>query len=287
MLPLPLASLAGALLLATAATDAAGGPQTRTLRFGGRDRSYTVYLPARYAAAEPIPLVVDIHGFTGTSEGQRASSGFFALHDDPKDGFAIVYPQGLGNSWNAGVACCGQAAAEDVDDVGFLVEMVHRILAEWPRIDAGRVYATGLSNGSAMAQRLGVEASETFSAGAGYAMRLIAPAPGKRRPFAYVDFAGYQDSTVPYRGGRVPSATDNTRTWVELQDCKPTPRTEPMSPPGTKDEPNQCAYYEGCRGGVVVASCSLSGGHMLYANRDEIDIARMGWNFMKRFRRAR
>jgi poly(3-hydroxybutyrate) depolymerase len=275
-----------AALLLAAGQDSSSGPLTRTLEIGGRVRSYVVYLPASYATATSVPLVVNLHALRSTAESQCAGSGFLALHDDPKDGFALVCPQGVGNSWNAGGSCCGQALTEKVDDVAFLVEMVHRIRTEWPKIDAGRVYATGLSNGSAMAQRLGVEASDTFAAGAGYSYMLFADASENRLPFAYVNFAGYQDPSVAYDGGpRNPSVVQNTTTWVRLQGCKASPRIQPMSPPGTADQPNQCAYYEGCRGDVVVASCSLSGGHFLYVNYDEIDVSKMGWDFMKRFRR--
>ncbi len=276
------------LLLALPLLATAGGsdePHARTFEIGGRTRSYTVFLPPSYATVATVPLVVDLHSLTSKGEGQRAVSGFFTLHADPRDGFVIAYPEGFGNSWNAGT-CCGKASADKVDDVAFLVEMVHRILAEWPKIDAGRVYATGLSNGSAMTQRLGVEASDTFVAGVGYAMRLLVPAPEKRRPFAYMDFAAYQDSMVPYRGNDfVPSVAANVANWVALQGCKPTPRIERLSPPGTDDKPNQCAYYEGCSGGVVVASCSVSSSHFMYDNWDEINLARLGWEFMKRFHR--
>ncbi len=283
--PPPIASL---ILASGAAGDE---PQARTVEIGGRTRTYTVFLPPNYATAAKVPLVVDLHVFGNDAESQRVESGYFKLHADPEDGFAIVYPQGVGNSWNAG-GCCGVAAIDAVDDVAFLVEMVHRILAEWPNIDAGRVYVTGRSNGSAMAQRLGVEASDTFVAGAGYAMRLVTPAPEKRTPFAYMDFATYQDTYVAYGGDpgsksrvALPSAADNAATWAALQGCKPTPRVERLSPPGTAKEPNQCAYYEGCAGAVVVASCSLSGGHNVYANPDKVDVSRLGWEFLKRFHR--
>ena len=33
-------------------------------------------------------------------------------------GFVVAYPNGLSNSWNAGV-CCGPSSNDDVDDVGF------------------------------------------------------------------------------------------------------------------------------------------------------------------------
>jgi polyhydroxybutyrate depolymerase len=260
-------------------------PQARSLEFGGQTRSYTVFLPPNYATGDKVPLVVELHAFQSDWETQRKESEYFKLHADPQDGFVIAYPQGTAKSWNAG-ACCGQASDDKVDDVAFIVEMVHRILVEWPRIDAGRVYVTGLSNGSGMTQRLGVEASDTFVAGAGYGMRLLVPAPEKRRPFAYLDVATYGNRYVPYGGDKIfPSAAANAATWATLQGCKPTPRIERLSPPGTADEPNQCAYYEGCTGDVAVVACSVRGGHYVYNTQDKIDVSRLGWEFMKRFHR--
>lgn len=280
--------LLGALLVAACdpGEQVAAGGHRRTFRFDGTVRSYTVYLPARYDTAESVPLVVDMHGAGGTGEGQRAASGFWELHDDPEDGFAIVYPDGVRNLWNAGGTCGACVQSRSVDDVGFLVEMTRRILEEWPRIDAGRVYATGFSNGSAMTQRLGIEASDVFAAGAGYAAPLLAAAPEERRPFPVIHFAGYQDTVVPHGGdGHFPSTDANEATWTALQGCAVTPRIEALSPPGSPRAPNRCAHHDGCAGGVEVVSCSLAADHLVYRNPGHIDVTRMGWEFMRRFRR--
>jgi polyhydroxybutyrate depolymerase len=267
----------------TAASSTTGSPNPRSLD----GRTYTVYLPASYDTVSAIPLVVALHGYSSDGAGEKAVSGYYQLSNDAQDGFVIVYPDGVGNSWNAGPTCCGVAAAEGVDDVGFLAKMVESIRNEWPKIDSSRVYATGLSNGSAMAQRLGAEASETFAAGAGYSQRLLVPAPADRQPFAYIDFAGYQDDVVPYYGGFpyfFPSVADNTAAWVQLDGCSASPWVETLSPPGPGSQPNQCVHYDGCEGGVSVVFCGIQGGHIIEEN-GVFDVASMGWQFMKGFHR--
>ena len=54
------------------------------------------------------------------------------------------------NSWNAG-GCCGAAAQQDVDDLGFLRAVVGWVAA---RADVSSNYAIGMSNGGMMAYRL-------------------------------------------------------------------------------------------------------------------------------------
>ena len=78
----------------------------RTLRFDGVDRAYDLRVPAGYDGSTAIPLVVDLHGLGSSKAGQQALSGMAALAD--AEGFAVVWPDGRFNSWNAGW-CCGQA----------------------------------------------------------------------------------------------------------------------------------------------------------------------------------
>ena len=76
-------------------------------------------------------------------------------------GFIVVWPQaavepisvqGLNTAWNAG-GCCrfkvdneGFGPSDDVDDVGFLREMVGQVAAAHP-VDTSRIYFSGHSNG--------------------------------------------------------------------------------------------------------------------------------------------
>src|SRR5690606_20072953 len=190
------------------------GEFERTLEFDGLTREYKVHVPPHYTEGESLPLVVDIHGLLSQINQQEVFSGYLDLHDDPEEGFAIVYPQGYENSWNAGL-CCGAAADEGLDDVGAIRAIVEAVLSEWPELDRSRIYVTGLSNGSAMTQRLGAEASDLFAAGAGYAFMLLAPAAGNRLPFPIINFHGYNDILVPYNGNATfPSMDANTKNWA-------------------------------------------------------------------------
>ncbi len=106
---------------------------------------------------EPVPLLVALHGGTGSGPQFEGTSGYDGLAE--ANGFLVVYPDGVGSggdedrfrTWNGGV-CCGAAAAEDVDDVSFLVQLVEQ-LSEEHAIDSDRIYATGHSNGMIMSYR--------------------------------------------------------------------------------------------------------------------------------------
>src|SRR5437773_250484 len=74
------------------------GDSTRTMTFGGMSRTYNLHVPPGYNPFLPTPLVMDIHGYTGTASGQANVSGFRALSD--AQGFVVVWPQGYSNSWN-------------------------------------------------------------------------------------------------------------------------------------------------------------------------------------------
>src|SRR3972149_6035846 len=59
--------------------------------------------------------------------------------------------------------CCGEAAKNNVDDVGFVRALIDE-LATLINIDPGRVYATGFSNGAIMVYRLACELSDRIAA---------------------------------------------------------------------------------------------------------------------------
>ena len=89
---------------------------------GAYQRSYRLHIPAHYSPSEAMPLVVVIHGAFDTAEGIEKVSGFSELADREK--FLVLYPNGIGimgwlQHWNAG-HCCGKAAADGIDDVGFI-----------------------------------------------------------------------------------------------------------------------------------------------------------------------
>ena len=72
-------------------------------------------------------LVIVLHGFSETPE--LALQRLNALR---KLGFSLLLPKGTGEhlSWNAG-HCCGEALAENVDDIGFLSSLTRQVLRDW------------------------------------------------------------------------------------------------------------------------------------------------------------
>ncbi|MCU0701951.1 MAG: hypothetical protein MUC96_36075 [Myxococcaceae bacterium] len=129
--------------------------RTVTVMHGGLARTANVHLPASWNGRSPRAVVLNFHGRNSTPTQQNLLSGMNALSD--REGFIAVHPQGVGNTWNAGL-CCGEAQTRRLDDVGFVRALLDSLEASFC-IDDKRVYATGLSNGGFLSHRLGCELS--------------------------------------------------------------------------------------------------------------------------------
>lgn len=136
-----------------------------------------------------------LHGAGDDAEDARAY-GWDDFAD--REGFVVVYPNGIGNSWNGG-ACCRTAAERNIDDVGYLSELSRRVSAE-DGTDPLRVFAAGMSNGGIVAYAWAC-ARPGDLAGIGIVSggRLVdCPAPG---PLAVVAMHGTDDQAIPLSGG--------------------------------------------------------------------------------------
>jgi polyhydroxybutyrate depolymerase len=253
----------------------AGWAQDRTvnLTHGGRSRSYLLHLPTGYDSTVALPLVLDFHGLSGTTSQQAGFSGFRAQSDKAK--FLVAWPQGVGNSWNAG-ACCGTSQSEAVDDVAFAKAVVAHI-SSTRRVDARRVYATGFSNGGMFTNRLASQATDVFAAGAICAGALLSGITSPR-PIAMIAIHGYSDEALPYdgggRGGGTPAAF---KSWSTFNNCQGEPAVETLS------GRNKCESYATCQGGVEVALCSIEGTHAIFTNPSDFPVAERAWAFLSRF----
>ena len=71
-----------------------------TLESGGKTRSYRLHIPRGYNG-DAMPLLVSVHGFFSSGTRQEQSSG--ASEIASREGFFVVYPEGLGQlvqGWN-------------------------------------------------------------------------------------------------------------------------------------------------------------------------------------------
>lgn len=178
----------------------------------GIRRSYIVYVPAR-AVGRPAPMILALHGGGGDMDQMMESYGLTRKADEA--GFIAVFPNGYSRwpsgllaTWNAD-SCCGGAAARDIDDVGFLAEVIARVSRQVP-IDPRRIYATGMSNGAMMSYRLACELSQTIRA-----IAAVAGTDGNSRctparPVPVIHFHARDDSHVLFTGGAGPDALART-----------------------------------------------------------------------------
>jgi polyhydroxybutyrate depolymerase len=258
------------------ATALKAGNSTGSLSHGGQNRSYLVHVPATATGKTPIPLVIDLHGYSSDGAGQEGISGWNALAD--KEGFIVVYPNGIGSSWNVDDTCCGTAGTDKVDDVGFIKAVIKR-LSEQTCIDKNRIYASGLSNGGGFAHRLGCDAADVIAAIAPVSTDLRTEPCTPARPISVMAFRGTSDTLEPYEGGVVgpsggqytsPGAKGSLELWRKIDQCTGTP---------TAIDQN-CESYTACADGVEADLCSMPNvGHVPYSSFSVIETA---WKMFKR-----
>lgn len=156
--------------------------------------------------------------------------GFNRIAD--RDGVIVVYPEGIGNSWNDGRGDLRlEAVRRQIDDPGFLRALPAALANHFP-VDLARVYATGISNGGLMSFRLACDAADVFAAVAPVTANLaveLAPRCQPVRPISILVINGTEDSLVPWHGGEIRvlftrrgavlSVPDTMARWRELNDC--------------------------------------------------------------------
>jgi polyhydroxybutyrate depolymerase len=240
----------GAAGLDFCTTDMNGDFQC-TIDFGGLSRDFIVHVPATWSAA-PTPLVLNFHGLQMDSALQR----WVSLMDDESDadGYVVAYPNGIGKSWNAGF-CCGTAQQQNLDDVGFAVEIVNKLSPIFC-IDPNRVYSTGISNGGHMSYTLACERADVFAAVAPVAGVITTnEACAPSRPVSVLHFHGTSDAIVSYSAGIAGvGAVQTTQNFAALDGCSPT------SSVTLTQGSVSCQTWSGCTSGNDVELCTVNGG---------------------------
>ncbi len=214
---------------------AAGETMAATIEVGQLEREYRLHLPTGYDSDSPAPLVLVIHGYTGTAEKAEMEYTSFRASSD-ENGYVAVFPQGTGfevegfqvTSWNdeacnaspgpEGPICgegafnyptppeCGEPAECDWcschDDVAFIEGLLDK-LETTLCIDRDRVFATGISNGGMFVHRLACDLPGRFAAIAPVAGTLAQGfncAPGADQPVSMMNIYATRDTTVPFDG---------------------------------------------------------------------------------------
>ncbi|XDD50550.1 PHB depolymerase family esterase [Leptospira sp. WS92.C1] len=273
--------------------------QLETLDVNEKTRTYLLHVPkAQENHSAKLPLVLVLHGRLGNGEIMMNDSGFNEIAD--REGFIVVYPNGIQKSWADGRGAT-PADLEQIDDVQFLEKLIQHLLNLFP-IAADRVFIVGHSNGGFMTQRMLVEKSKLFKAGASVSSQLSEFVLRKDQPTEKVSvafLAGTEDPTVPYYGGYVRdggeilSVEDSVNRWLQWNSCSKASQTKTRD---DKDDATklEIVSYDTCKEKTSVRLYKIVGGGHNWPGRDrkipfsslgnptsELNAAEEIWQFFK------
>jgi polyhydroxybutyrate depolymerase len=187
-----------------AAPFAVQSPLPTTFYRVSRPRPVDVYVPSSYSGQKPMPLLILLHGYTGSGADQESYMHIGPLAESR--GFLYCHPDGTtdrwGNPfWNATDACCNFGNT-DIDDAGYLRAVIEEI-ADRLSVDRKRIYLIGHSNGSFMAYRMACQNADLIAGIAGLAGETFLDSSRctPSGPVNILHIQGTADDTIPYGGG--------------------------------------------------------------------------------------
>ncbi len=259
----------------------------------GQNRTYILHVPSSYTGADPVPLILNYHGYTNDAYSQMVYGDFRAIADSA--GFIIAHPQGTlyqgVTHWNVG----GWTLGSTVDDVGFSEALIDS-LSEMYNIDSARIYSTGMSNGGFMSFLLAGQLSEKIAA--------IASVTGSMTPETFLgshpqhsmpilQMHGTIDSVVPYSGTSWSRSIDDViQYWVGFNNCSTTPQVITVFDKDHTDGSTveHVIYDGGDRGATVEHYRVIGGGHTWpgtayggVGTNNDIDASAEIWDFFSRY----
>ncbi|MBF6327925.1 alpha/beta hydrolase family esterase [Nocardia transvalensis] len=212
-------------------------------------RTYNLYVPPGLSG--DVPLLIANHGFLANAENMERGSGWSAYAREHH--FIVAYSQTLVDGpLVPGLAYLGNVwyVEQNSIDVAYLKNVVADISGKYC-IDPKRVYNTGHSQGSIMAQRMACDAADIFAAVGSWAgadptfptaFGSTVPTPcTPSRPIAVGIFQGQDDPYSTDEG----IGPDNIRAWTARNGCPTAPTSTSTDQFGTTRE------YVPCRAGIT------------------------------------
>jgi polyhydroxybutyrate depolymerase len=307
-------ALVGINLIYFPTTD--GIDQRESFNYNNLERTFHIYIPSLYDKLVQLPLVIVLHGRGGNGESMVlvTRKGFNKLAD--KDGFFVVYPDGVELNWNDGrmdEEANDRAHRENIDDVGFISELIDSMIEDY-NIDPKRVYVTGISNGAIMSYRLACELSHKIAAIApvdGNIPHLLLRECSPSMPVSVLAINNVNDPLVPFEGGeinsifhrlklgKVLSVNESIEFWVKRNQCSTLPvmAEEPDKDPDDGTRVTRKQYTNGIDGTEVILYAVDGGGHtwpggfqylpkwIIGKTSRDIDANMVIWDFFKRHSR--
>jgi polyhydroxybutyrate depolymerase len=284
------------LALVEAVTYRNANRNNGSLMVAGQRREYLLYVPGKYDASQPVPLVISMHAAALWPAAQKETSQWNRLAE--RAGFIVVYPSGVRGSgpatWNV------ELNDELTGDVAFIAHLIDTLAVRY-NIDRARIYADGLSNGGGMAFVLSCTMADRVAAVGVVSSAQTLPfkwCPDPQ-PMPMIAFHGTADPVTPYRGGATwisnrafPHIPTWVANWSRRNRCSNRPVDSLVAASVTRSEYTSCAA-----GAAVVFYTMQGGGHtwpggkplprwLVGPANDNVNATELLWSFFRQHARA-
>ncbi|MCF8257684.1 MAG: hypothetical protein K9J06_09030 [Flavobacteriales bacterium] len=281
-------------LLLTASIATAQSTIDASLVHDGLTRTYRLYIPAAYNASTPVPLVLNLHGYTSNNVQQEFYGDFRAIADTAN--FIIVHPNGTLD--NGGQQFWSAFGLSTVDDVGFLSTLIDAIQAQYS-IDPNCIYSTGMSNGGFMSYELACQLSGRIAA-----IASVTGSMGQNRwnacnathPTPVMQIHGTADPTVPYLGNPAQGMMHIdtlVKRWTQFNNCTLTPTVTPVPNTNLADgcTAEHQVFGNGSQGATVELFKVTGGAHTwpgapvtIGVTNQDFSASKEIWKFFRRYK---
>ena len=212
------ADVAAAPSSGCSAAPVAPGDSRVDLAAGTEAAWYLRHVPTSYSASTPMPLVLDLHGYSEGAKIHVLQTQLTVFGDT--HGFITVTPQIERNParWDTTLN------NSDLAFLGSVLDQAEATLC----IDQNRVFVTGLSNGAFMTSAMACQFADRIAAAAPVAGIRDIDGCDPARPVPVIAFHGTNDPFVPYDGGlgsaaaNLPAPDGSGRTLGEVGAVDPT-----------------------------------------------------------------
>lgn len=241
----------------------------------GLKRSFEYYVPSSYDGSRAAPLLLSFHGAGSSGAGQNVLSrfdqiaereGFIAVFPDStaiKDG-QVIEPEDSAFDPDSSIDRSWKIEHDIVDDVAF-AEAVLDYFERNYKIDADRVYATGMSSGALFSSHLAVMLPDRIAAIGLVAgqMTSATAAMAAKIPKTVVMVMGEEDPLYHARPSHILSNEETIDYWLNANRMTSGPEVSylPQTADGDPTRIKRTAYSGGWNGTEVIYYLVEGGGH--------------------------
>lgn len=174
--------------------------------------------PRRFRIFERDPLLILLHGSGEDGQIIQEMTQMDSVAD--RHHMIVAYPDGtrsilgrISADWNSG-DCCGYAARQHIDDIGFLRGLIDDLTSRGI-VDSRRIYIAGFSSGAELAFRAGCEIPDRIAAIAVVSGSIAIGHCDPARSVSLLAIQGTADDEVPFDDELPDSLDDPVQLWTK------------------------------------------------------------------------